>query len=76
MVFALRSHDESSAVSEAGPFPPKPEASSESVESGNALVAFFRSLSPEARRQYEALADLDRRFGEDVEAEKRAMETQ
>lgn len=36
------------------------------------LVAFFVSLPPSARREYEALAELDRRFGEDVEAERRA----
>jgi hypothetical protein len=40
----------------------------------NDLVAFFRSLSPDARRQYDVLAERDRRFGEDVEAEKRADE--
>jgi hypothetical protein len=33
------------------------------------LVAFFRALPAEARREYEALAELDRRFGEDVQAE-------
>jgi hypothetical protein len=35
------------------------------------IVAFFLSM-PKARRQdYEALAELDRRFGEDVAAERR-----
>lgn len=37
------------------------------------LVRFFRSLPPEARREYEALAGLDRRFGEDVVAERREL---
>jgi hypothetical protein len=36
------------------------------------LVRFFESLSPEARREYEELAKLDVRFGEDVVAERRA----
>lgn len=35
------------------------------------LVAFFRSLPPDARREYEKLAELDREFGEDVVAERR-----
>jgi hypothetical protein len=35
------------------------------------LVAFFRSLPPDARRDYEKLAELDREFGEDVVAERR-----
>lgn len=48
---------------------------SESLAVGDDLVAFFRSLPPEARRQYEALAELDRRFGEDVEAQQRASKT-
>lgn len=39
---------------------------------GDDLLAFFRSLSPSARREYEALAELDRRFGEDVASEQRA----
>ncbi|HVH43731.1 MAG TPA: hypothetical protein VM925_15360 [Labilithrix sp.] len=34
------------------------------------VVAFFRSLPPARRREYEALAELDRRFGEDVQAER------
>jgi hypothetical protein len=35
------------------------------------LVAFFRSLPPEAKREYQKLADLDREFGEDVVTERR-----
>jgi hypothetical protein len=38
------------------------------------IVGFFLSLTPEARREYEALAALDRRFGEDVEGEARATD--
>jgi hypothetical protein len=36
------------------------------------LVAFFRGLGAAARRDYEALAEADRSFGEDVRAERRA----
>lgn len=36
------------------------------------LVAFFRALGAEARREYAALAALDREFGEDVAGERRA----
>lgn len=35
------------------------------------LVAFFRTLRDDARHDYEALAELDRTFGEDVVAEHR-----
>ena len=35
------------------------------------LVSFFRALRPDARREYEALAEKDRRFGEDVASERR-----
>ena len=35
------------------------------------LVRFFRALPPADRREYEALAALDRTFGEDVLAEQR-----
>jgi hypothetical protein len=35
------------------------------------LVAFFRALPSDAKREYEALAALDREFGEDVVAERR-----
>lgn len=39
------------------------------------VVAFFLAL-PKARRcEYDALAELDRRFGEDVEAELRSRQT-
>jgi hypothetical protein len=38
----------------------------------NDLVRFFRALSPDARRDYEALAALDREFGEDAAAERAA----
>jgi hypothetical protein len=40
-------------------------------EAGRELIAFFRALSPEARREYQLLAELDRRYGEDVRAEQR-----
>lgn len=33
------------------------------------LVTFFRSLSTRQRKEYDALAELDRRYGEDVQAE-------
>ena len=36
------------------------------------LINFFRTLGPDARRAYEALAAKDREFGEDVAAERRA----
>ena len=36
------------------------------------LIRFFRALTPDARREYEALAAEDREFGEDVVAERRA----
>jgi hypothetical protein len=42
------------------------------ADGANDLVRFFRALSPEARREYEALAAKDREFGEDVAAERRA----
>ena len=35
------------------------------------LVAFFRALAEDARRDYEKLAELDRKFGEDVVTEQR-----
>jgi hypothetical protein len=35
------------------------------------LVRFFHGLTDEARGEYGALADADRRFGEDVAAERR-----
>lgn len=41
-------------------------------EPGDELVAFFRSLSANARREYEQLAERDRRYGEDVVAEGRS----
>ena len=40
-------------------------------EATDDLVSFFRSLPVEARREYDALAELDRTFGEDVMAEHR-----
>lgn len=40
-------------------------------EATRELVAFFRALPPDAKREYERLADLDREFGEDVVAERR-----
>jgi hypothetical protein len=39
------------------------------AEAEDALVAYFHALPREARRELEALAELDRRFGEDVGAE-------
>lgn len=39
------------------------------------LVRFFRALRPDARREYEALAEKDRAFGEDVTKEKRAHDS-
>jgi hypothetical protein len=41
------------------------------AEAEDALVAFFEGLPADARREYAALAELDRRFGEDVGAERR-----
>jgi hypothetical protein len=35
------------------------------------IVAFFRGLSEAARREYEKLAEDDKRFGEDVASEER-----
>jgi hypothetical protein len=35
------------------------------------LIAFFRSLPADAKREYEKLAALDREFGEDVVTERR-----
>ena len=37
------------------------------------IVAFFRALPAARRREYDSLAELDRRFGEDVEAELRTL---
>ena len=44
----------------------------EHSEATNDLVRFFRALSPQARREYEALVQKDGEFGEDVAAERRA----
>jgi len=41
-------------------------------EGADDLVRFFESLPPDARREYDELAKLDVRFGEDVVAERRA----
>jgi hypothetical protein len=38
------------------------------------LVSFFHGLAEDARREYDTLADADRRFGEDVAAERRKNE--
>ena len=46
----------------------------EHSEGTNDLVRFFRALTPEARREYEALAEIDREFGEDVAAERRSSD--
>lgn len=40
------------------------------------VAEFFRSLPEARRREYQALAELDRRFGEDVAAEERARAAQ
>lgn len=40
------------------------------------LVAFFRSLTPAKRREYDALAERDRRHGEDVEADRSESDKQ
>lgn len=46
--------------------------SKKTIEEATAeLVGFFRALTPADRREYEALAKLDREFGEDVLAEQR-----
>jgi hypothetical protein len=45
----------------------------EHSEATNDLVRFFRALTAEARREYEALTRRDREFGEDVVAESRAL---
>jgi hypothetical protein len=34
------------------------------------LAAFFRSLPPARRKEYDALAELDRRLGENVETDR------
>ncbi|HVJ90658.1 MAG TPA: hypothetical protein VM580_12705 [Labilithrix sp.] len=36
------------------------------------LVLFFQSLPAKKRREYDQLAELDRRFGEDAAAERNA----
>jgi len=46
--------------------------SKSSTASAEDLVAFFRSIRPADKQEYEALAALDREFGEDVLAERRA----
>lgn len=46
----------------------------ERLDDPELLVRFFFALPREARREYDALAERDRRFGEDVAAEQRAAE--
>jgi len=46
----------------------KPKTIDESVRD---LVAYFCALPPDARREYDSLAKLDRDFGEDVVSEQR-----
>jgi hypothetical protein len=41
-------------------------------DDGDALVAFFHALDAAARREYDALAEADRKFGEDAAAERRS----
>ena len=51
----------------------EPGDRSDSPEDGTLdLVLFFRGISARARREYDALAERDRTFGEDVFAERRA----
>ena len=47
----------------------------EHSEETNDLVRFFRSLGAQARGDYEALAEQDRAFGENVAAEREAKAT-
>jgi hypothetical protein len=42
-----------------------------SEDEADELVRFFRALPREVRRQYEELAERDRRFGEDLAHERR-----
>lgn len=49
-----------------------PSSSGGESDTGDELVRFFLALPPDARREYESLAELDRRFGEDIFAEHRA----
>ena len=45
----------------------------EAIErAADAIVSFFQALPPSAKDEYGALAELDRRFGEDVVAERAA----
>jgi hypothetical protein len=46
--------------------------SEKAEEGGESIVAFFRSMSAAARREYEELAERDRRYGEDSVAEMRS----
>lgn len=41
------------------------------LEATRDLVAFFRALPADAKKEYEKLAASDREFGEDVVAERR-----
>lgn len=45
----------------------------ESEEAEDSLVAFFESLDESSRAEYQELADRDRRFGEDLDAERAAV---
>jgi hypothetical protein len=53
-----------------------PSGSSSAGGEAARLEAFFRALGEEARREYAALAELDRAFGEDVVAERRARQVE
>jgi hypothetical protein len=44
------------------------------VTASDDLVRFFRALREAAQREYRALAEADRSFGEDVSAERRARD--
>lgn len=46
--------------------------SEKAEEGGEPIVAFFRSMSAAAKREYEELAARDRKYGEDVAAEMRS----
>ncbi|AKU95172.1 hypothetical protein AKJ09_01836 [Labilithrix luteola] len=54
------------------PNPSEEESPEEAERAAEELLQFFRTLPTVARRAYEALAEADRTYGEDVGAQKRA----
>jgi hypothetical protein len=50
------------------------EAARESQEAEDNLVAFFESLDEKALAEYRELAERDRRFGENISAERDAAD--